>query len=167
MAEYVIKSKGKKQFSVTCDDKIIGEFDYYSPSVAQRENQNYRSGDYCVKPKGFFKTEADILFRDEAVCSIESRWNGIMIINFALRNGVLEEFTFKNRSILKSDFSVLDQIGHELLTVRPRFIWKNLNYEYTITTSDMLERSSDKFIFLMAAMHCSNVSLATSFSAFG
>ena len=165
MKEYQAKSNSSLSFEITKDDELIGKLSYKSwfkfDATIEITNSNYQ-----VEPKGFWGTTIEVKDGEKVLLQFKMNWHGEVVVQTYF-NDLEKGYIFKQKSVFKDSFILMDQEGTELLVMKPHMRWKKMNYEYHITTSDTFETSADKEILLMTALHCANYYMTTMMAAIG
>ncbi len=153
--EYQVKSVDTKHFYLTTsDEKPIGILKYenwfsFKSEIILADNTTYQ-----VQPKGFWGTTIELKQGETVLLNFKMNWNGnIVITKFG---DIEEDFILQHKGILKSAYVLHDKDEQELLVIQPDLNWKNLRYDYTISTTEKLEQFDFKNILLLGTIHCAN-----------
>lgn len=155
MAEYHAKSNNSLAFEIIKDDQLTGKLTYKSWFTFNAEIETADHQHYQIEPKGFWGTTIELKDREKVLLKFRMNWNGEIVLQTYF-NGIKKGYIFKHRGIFKESFVLTDPEGTELLVIKPNFKWTSLNYQYTITTSELFETDYDKDLVLINALHCAN-----------
>ena len=155
MEEYQAKSNKFLSFEVTKGDKLVGKLSYQSWFKFNAVMEIANNATYQVEPKGFWGTTIELRDGEKVIITFKMNWIGEIVVQTYF-NELEKGYIFKQKSILKESFMLLDQKGIELLVMKPHFKWSKMNYEYQITTTDAFEAFSNKEVLLMTSLHCAN-----------
>ena len=155
MAEYQAKSNNSLSFDVTKDDKLIGKLSYkswfkFNAVIEMADNSTYQ-----VELKGFWGTTVEVKDGEKVLVKFLMNWNGDIVVQTYF-DDFEKGYIFQHKGVFKESFILLDQEEIELLVMKPHLKWKNMNYEYQLTTSDIFEAFSNKEILLMTSLLCAN-----------
>lgn len=140
--EYSATSEKFTIFKITKDEKIIGELHYKNWFKFNAEIEILNSK-YQVEPKGFWGTTVEVT-------------DGKNVILKTYFDDTEKDYIFKHQGFFKESFVLTDPKGSELMMMKPNFKWNSLNYEYQMTTSEILETFDEKNILLLISVHCAN-----------
>ncbi len=164
MASYQAKSKSSINFELCEGEKIIGQLVYpswfkFNAIVKINDKETYQ-----VEPKGFWGTTIELKEGDKRLLQFSMNWNGQIVLQTSF-NEVDAGYIFKHRGIFNEAFVLTDANGAELLVMKPHLKWKNMAYEYDLSSTDVFENLPGKDILLMTSLHCANyyVSMMSSY----
>lgn len=163
MTEYQAKISNTFSFDITKDNQSVGKLTYKSWFKFDAELELTNHSKYRIEPKGFWGTIIELKEGENVLLKFNMNWNGDIIVQ-TFFDGIEKDYVFKHRGIFKESFVLIDKEGTELLVMKPHIKWNVMNYEYTITTTDIFEALSNKEILLINSLHCANyyMSMATS-----
>lgn len=155
MAEYKAKSGSSLNFELTQGDQLIGKLIYkswfkFNAGIELSDNISYQ-----VEPKGFWGTTIELKDNEKVLLKFTMNWNGQIVINTYF-DGTDKSYVFKHKGLFKESYILVDEDGTELMVMKPQMKWKNLSYEYDVSTSDEFEALTYHKILLMISLHCAN-----------
>ena len=161
MAEYHAKSNTHLSFEVTKEEKVIGKISYknWLKFKAVLVIGDYKT--YLVEPKGFWGTTIELKDGEQVLLKFNMNWNGDIVITSHF-NGIAKDYIFRHKGFFRESFVLTDHEGIELLVIKPQIKWRQMNYEFKITTTDVFETNVNKNILLMNALLCANYYLSMS-----
>lgn len=152
--EYSATSEKFTTFKITKDEKIIGELHYKNWFKFNAEIEILNSK-YQVEPKGFWGTTVEVTNGKKVILKFAMNWDGNILLQTYF-DDTEKDYIFKHLGFFKESFVLTDQKGSELMMMKPNFKWNSLNYEYLMTTSEILETFDEKNILLLISLHCAN-----------
>lgn len=155
MAEYNVTSKSTFSFDVQKEEQFIGNLSYKSWFQFNATIKMANKLSYEIEPKGFWRTTIELKEGEKVLLQFKMNWNGEIVVQ-SYFDELEKGYVFKHRGFFKESFVLTDQEGKELLVMKPQIKWKNMNYEYQVTTADTFETAPEKEILLMAALHFAN-----------
>ena len=159
MTEYKAKSTDSKNLTLTNNENVIGKLNYkdwfsFAASICLTDNSIFQ-----IEPKGFWGTTIELKGEANILAKLKMNWNGDIIIHTNFDNNE-KDFVFKHISNSNETIFVLGDKEHqELLTIKPKGTWSEMNYEYKITASDNFDGFNPKEILLLLAVHCANYNM--------
>lgn len=88
-------------------------------------------------------------------------WNGNIVVRSHFK-GIAKDYIFRHKSFFRESFVLTDHEGTELLMMKPQIKWRQMNYEFQITTTDVFGTNVNKNILLMNSLLCANYYLSMS-----
>ncbi|MFZ1290185.1 MAG: hypothetical protein WAR79_08840 [Melioribacteraceae bacterium] len=154
MAEYKVKADSSKNFSLTCNEKLLGKL-IYEHWYSLKADVQLISKQYKIEPKGFLGTTVEVKDSDKIYLSFTMSWNGNIVITSKLERKEKNYF-FKHKGIVKNNYLIKDENDQELLVIEPIMKWNKFNYEFLISSTENFENIKNKEILLFTIIHCSN-----------
>ena len=161
MAEYQVKSSPHLSFEVTKDGKVIGTISYKNWMKFNAVLDIGDSKNYLVEPKGFWGTTIELKDGAQVLLKFNMNWKGEIVVSTKF-NGTEKDYVFRHTGFFKESFVLSDHEGTELLVIKPRIKWMQMNYEFQITTAEVFETNVNKNILLMNSPLCANYYLSMS-----
>ncbi|ALD20459.1 hypothetical protein [Hymenobacter sp. DG25A] len=153
MADYNVTANGTRDFQLLEDGKLLGALHYtewfsFEAEVTLADNSSFQ-----IKPKGVWGTTIEFKDQQKVLLDFKMHWNGTIVIKSKF-NG--KAFLFKQKSMLKNTFVLIDKNEQELLAVQPAFKWSSFNYDYTLSATEEFEALEMKAFLLLTTVHCAN-----------
>ncbi|GAB3238339.1 hypothetical protein GCM10027346_30820 [Hymenobacter seoulensis] len=154
MANYQVTNKGTRDFTLLAHDEVRGTLHYtewfsLKAVLTLPDGANFRIG-----PKGVWGTTVELTDQQEKVLlNFKMNWSGTIIIKSKLNSRV---FLFKQKSLLKNTFVLLDKDEKELMVVSPSFQWNSLKPSYSLSATEEFETLDEKDVLLLTTIHCAN-----------
>ncbi|MCF0072833.1 hypothetical protein LZD49_20300 [Dyadobacter sp. CY261] len=155
MADYQAKSTSSLSFDLTQNGGLIGKLSYKSWFTFHALVEMANHPTYQLEPKGFWGTTIELKEADNRLLTFTMNWDGDIVLQTYF-NRQEKGYLFKHRGIFKESFVLIDQDSNELLVMKPELKWKNLTYDYQLTTADRFESLARKELFLLTCLHCAN-----------
>lgn len=93
--------------------------------------------DISIQPKNIWMSKFDIFKDGVDVGDIIFNWMSHVIIRLTRADGKGEdEFLLKHRGILSSQYELLTEKDHHLLTLKASFNWSKFKYNYSVERED-------------------------------
>lgn len=156
MADYIVKSKEGRKFSLLQEERLIGELNYKNWFSYKAEILFPDYSACQIEPKGFWGTTIELTQNEMLLLTFKMHWDGSISIKTAYSNND-DDYVFKMKDTFnKSTLVLLNTKEQSLLTVSTDINWGTLHYNYSIITSDLFETLNKKDILLMAVIHAAN-----------
>lgn len=155
MAEYLVKSTNTRTFTLMADAAVLGELKYkewfsFKATLTLADGRALQ-----IEPKGFWGTTIELKEQGAVVLSFRMNWDGSIVLKSRLGEES-HAFVLKSRSLLKNSYVLLDKKGRELLAIQPDFKWSSVNYDYTISSTELFEALAAKDTLVAMAIHGTN-----------
>lgn len=154
MGQYKANSTNSQNFSLTLENKKIGELIYkkwYSFSAEILMNDGAK---YQLEPKGFWDSKIELKDETKILLEFKMGWKGIIIKTLFYDKD--QNFLLILKGLLSNKFVLLDTNKEELMVVETDFKWSKLNYDYNIETAQRFDSFDNKELLLLTILHCIN-----------
>lgn len=154
MGQYRANSTNSQNFSLTLDNKKIGELVYkkwYSFSAEILMNDGTK---YQLIPKGFWESKIELKDDTKILLEFKMGWKGIIIKTLFYDKE--QTFLLKLKGLLSNKFVLVDINKEELMVAETDFKWSKLNYDYNIETTQRFDSFDNKELLLLTILHCIN-----------
>lgn len=153
MADYHVTANATRDFQLRADEALLGTLHYaewfsFKATITLADNATFQLG-----PKGVWGTTIELKDQQTVLLNFKMNWSGTIIIKSKFNHKV---FLFKQKSMLKNTFVLLDKEEQELLVVQPTFKWSSFNHDYTLATTEEFEALDQKALLLLTTIHCAN-----------
>ena len=118
---FEIKNNGKKLLELT-----------YSNWFASNAQTSFNSINIEIKPKNIWQNKFDILKNGIDKGDISFNWKGNVIIKLENENKVQNQYLLKAIGFWKLGFELIDEKENKILSLKPNFNWKKVNYNYEV-----------------------------------
>ena len=118
---FEIKSNGKKLLKLT-----------YSNWFASNALTSFDSNNIEIKPKNIWQSKFDIIKDGIDKGDISFNWKGNVIIKLENENKVQNQYLLKAIGFWKLGFELIDEKENKILSLKPNFNWKKVNYNYEV-----------------------------------
>lgn len=154
MGHYKANSTDARNFSLTFDDRKIGELIYTKWYSFNAEILLSNAKRYQLESKGFWESKIELKDGEKILLEFKMGWKGIIINSFL--EGKQETFLLKIKGLLSSKFMLIDTNNNELMAAETDFKWSKFNYDYLIETAADFEKFTNKELLLLTMLHCIN-----------
>lgn len=154
MPEYNVLATGSKEFQLLADGQVLGHLHYPEWFSLKAVITLPDGSSFPIEPRGFWGTTIELKSEQQVLLTFKMHWDGKIILKSKLDGS--RALVFKNKSVLKGTYELQDKDKQELLLVQPNFQWRQLNHNYTITTTELLEEFRAKELLLLTTVHCAN-----------
>ncbi|WP_299821598.1 hypothetical protein [uncultured Pontibacter sp.] len=154
MANYIAKSTNSLSFYLTSDDEKIGELIYEKWYASNAEIKTSNGANFHLKPKGIWNSKIELKDGEKTILEFKLGWNGILIKTFFQDSE--KSYSLRSKGFSSNKFILTDSEKKELLVAEMDTKLDNLNYKYSIRTTDEFESFRNKDISILALLHCIN-----------
>jgi len=154
MGQYKANSTNSQNFSLTLDNKKIGELVYkkwysFSAEILMSDGAKYQ-----LEPKGFWDSKIELKDDTNILLEFKMGWKGIIIKTLFYDKE--QTFLLTLKGLLSNKFVLLDTNKEELVVAETDFKWSKLNYDYNIETTQRFDSFDNKQLLLLTILHCIN-----------
>jgi len=153
MAQYQIKSNGRKLFDLELDNKVVGKMKLVGFSQSKAEIIIGSTHLYQIEPKSFWSNTKYLKENGKLLLEFRMRWNGKIEINTYFTANPLT-FVFKRKGMFKNSFLLLTDEEREVLSIVPDFKWSKFNYDYTAEVPENLVGLDGLELLIMTSLYC-------------
>jgi hypothetical protein len=154
MANYIAKSTNSLSFYLTSDEKKIGELIYEKWYASNAEIKTFNGANFHLKSKGLWNSKIELKDGEKTILEFKLGWNGILIKTFFQNSE--KNYILRTKGISSNKFILTDSEKKELLVAEMDTKLDNLNYKYSIRTTNEFESFRNKNILVLALLHCIN-----------
>lgn len=154
MANYIAKSTNSLSFYLTSDEKKIGELIYEKWYASNAEIKTFNGANFHLKSKGLWNSKIELKDGEKTILEFKLGWNGILIKTFFQNSE--KNYILRTKGISSNKFILTDSEKKELLVAEMDTKLDNLNYKYSIRTTNEFESFKNKNILVLALLHCIN-----------
>lgn len=154
MANYIAKSANSLSFYLTSDDEKIGELIYEKWYASNAEIKTFNGANFHLKSKGLWNSKIELKDGEKTILEFKLGWNGILIKTFFQNSE--KNYILRTKGISSNKFILTDSEKKELLVAEMDTKLDNLNYKYSIRTTNEFESFRNKNILVLALLHCIN-----------
>lgn len=101
-----------------------------------------------------WNSKIELKDQEKTLLEFKLGWNGILIKTFF--NDLEKKYLLRIKGLSSNKFILTDAEKNEILVAEMDTKWDNLNYKYTINTTDEFENFPHKNIMVLALLHCIN-----------
>lgn len=113
---------------------------------------------YAIESMDLWKSRYQVSFNGKPVVSISKKWTGNAVMT-AFHPMMPGEYTFRQKGFFNIRYILADRDQREMLTIRTRFIWKGLKYNYLLELSDSMKRREGFFILTALTTYLARMSV--------
>lgn len=154
MANYIANSTNSLTFYLNSDNEKIGELIYKKWYASNAEIKLTNGDTFQMKPKGIWNSKFELKDGEKTILEFKLGWSGILIKTFFNDNE--ESYLLRMKGFPSYKFTLTDIEKRELLVAVMDIKLNNLNYKYTINTTDEFESIANKDIIALSLLHCIN-----------
>ena len=154
MANYIAKSTNSLSFYLTSDDEKIGELIYEKWYASNAEIKTFNGANFHLKSKGLWNSKIELKDGEKTILEFKLGWNGILIKTFFQNSE--KYYILRTKGISSNKFILTDSEKKELLVAEMDTKLDNLNYKYSIRTTNEFESFRNKNILVLALLNCIN-----------
>lgn len=153
MPDYQVAANGTRDFVLAANGQTLGTLHYTEWFSFKAVLTLADGAAFQIEPKGFWGTTIEVKDEQAVLLNFKMNWGGNILIKSKLTS---RAFLFKQKSLLKSTFVLLDKEERELLLVQPSFKWSSFNHDYSLTSTPEFEMLDSKALLLLTTIHCAN-----------
>ena len=154
MANYLANSTNSLSFYLTSENEKIGELIYEKWYASNAEIKTSNGAKFHLKPKGIWNSKIELKDGEKTILEFKLGWNGVLIKTFF--NDLEESYSLHIKGFSSNKFILTDSDKKELLVAEMDTKCNNLNYKYSIKTSNEFESHINKDVIVLALLHCIN-----------
>jgi len=163
MGKYKANSTNQRNFSLTEDDKLIGELVYPKWFSFKADVNIDDKTEYKFVAKGRWNYKIELQQNEKSVLELKISWKGIIIKTHFDDKEI--NYLLKRQTLLSNSFVLIDTDKNELVKIDTDFQWKKLRYDYDITTTNEFDKLENKKPLLFAIFHSINYNKAMTAAA--
>lgn len=146
-------SINKKTIQLTENGKLSGELIYENIFLSKAEIRLANSDSYQINPIGVFRSTTVVTKNKIVIAQLKMNWRGQILLSF--QDG--QEYTLKGIGTFYSKYNIESKDHQKLIELEPKFNWRKLAYNYTITYN---KKPEDILLILLAVYAC-NYTIST------
>ena len=147
------KSINNKTIQLTENGKLIGELIYETIFLSKAQIKFPNSDSYQINPIGIFRSTTVVTKNEIVIANLKMNWRGQILFSF--KDG--QEYILKGIGPFYSKYNIESKDHQKLIELEPKFNWKKMAYNYTIT----YPKKPDDILLILLAVYACNYTISS------